>query len=457
MTSNRPAVFTLCAVAVAAVWFAPAVSAGKLEVEAELGQPVIEAKRGQTIYLRLNLKALAAERAEARRAPVNVALVLDKSGSMQGDRIAAAREAARLALERLSAEDWVSVVTFNHAVDVVLPSQHLRDQSDVRRRIDSIMAGGTTAIHAGVSEGGRQVSEHFDGKRVNRVILMSDGQANVGPSSPKELAELGRRLASKGITVTTIGLGLDYNEDLMARLASASDGNHAFAKTPADLVRFFNLEFGDALSITAQEIEIEIDIETGFKPKRVLSREADISGQTVKVKLNSMQLDNERYVVVELETDGQLPVGPRRVGQAKVGYIDIDTGAKTEVRATIDGRITDQPQEAAASLNKTVSAQVATQIAVEETRRAIDLRDKGDVTGAKGVLDNASRLVGAARVATEAAAPGSPGATRKALSDLEKLESKTKEASDNLEGGKWEAQRKSLKHDQNTFGAQQKY
>lgn len=431
--------------------------AGKITVEADLAQSAIEAKRGQTVYLRLNLKALASERGEPRRAPVNVALVLDKSGSMAGARIAAAKDAARLALERLSSDDWVSVVTFNHAVDVLLPSGHLRDQSAVRRRIDEITANGQTAIHAGVTEGERQVRDHFDPRRVNRVILMSDGQANVGPSSPKELAELGRRLGGRGITVTTIGLGDAYNEDLMQQLAAASDGNHAYARTPRDLVSFFDLEFGDAKSITAQDIEIEIEIEQGFRPKRVLSREADISGQRIKVKLNNMQSDNERYVVVEIEAPEGLSVGSRPVASAEVRYTDIDTGARNTARASADVRVTAEATEAEASINRTVSAQVQTQVAVEDSRRAVELRDKGDIAGARKLLEGSIATTASVKQKVRSAEPGKAAASPKSMSDLDALERKARAAADNLDGEKWNAQRKALRHDQNTYGAQQKY
>ena len=143
---------------------------------------------------------------------------------------------------------------------------------------------------------------------MNRVVLISDGLANVGPSSPAEVGELGRQLAGKGISVTTIGLGLDYNEDLMQRLAAASDGNHAFVESPRQLADIFDKEFGDALSIAAQDVTIIIECRAGFKPTRVLGREADISGSTIKLKLNQLQADNERYVVIEMET----PVGSAR-------------------------------------------------------------------------------------------------------------------------------------------------
>src|SRR5690606_13622280 len=121
---------------------------------------------------------------------------------------------------------------------------------------------------------------------VNRVVLLSDGLANVGPSSPGELADLGQSLGRDGIAVSTIGLGLDYNEDLMTRLASASDGNHMFAERPSDLEEAFGREFGDVLAVVAQRVNIRIECADSIRPVRVLGRDANISGQNVSLSMN---------------------------------------------------------------------------------------------------------------------------------------------------------------------------
>ena len=194
-----------------------------IELDAELGQSVLLLDKLGKVYLRLSLKGMPiATRKE--RSPVNVAIVLDRSGSMKGDRIASAKAAGKVALERLSEQDIVSLVAYNHEVEVLQPAAPLGNSKSLTRKIDSLMADGRTALHAGVVSGAAEVKRNLNETRVNRVILLSDGMANVGPSSPRELAELGRKLGAEGISVSTIGLGLDYNEDLMQRLAAASDG-----------------------------------------------------------------------------------------------------------------------------------------------------------------------------------------------------------------------------------------
>ena len=427
--------------------------ASEVTVEAELGQSVLSSAKAGHVYLRLNLKALAAAK-EARRAPVNIALVLDRSGSMQGARIAAAKEAAKMALARLGRDDTIAVVSFSSGVEVMQGATHLADQSALKAKIEAMRADGQTALYAGVVEGGREVKKFLEPNRINRVILMSDGQANVGPASPKELAELGRELGGKGITVTTIGLGLDYNEDLMQRLAAASDGNHAFAENPADLVKFFNSEFGDALSVAAQDLIITIEVKSGFTPRRVLNREGSISGQRITLKLNHLQTDTDRSIVVELDTAAGRSEGDADVANVTVDYLDLDSSARRSASAQLGARFSPNDADVEASLNKSVTAQVTAQIATEQNEKAVELRDAGDVAGAKKLLqDNAKFLNFSRQKLTSGIAPAPP-ATAAILDEQEK---QNRAEADSLVGEQWDKTRKMMRTEQHKSKSGQAY
>jgi Ca-activated chloride channel family protein len=429
--------------------------AAEIKVEADLGQTVLSTSKPGSVYLRLSLKSLAGAKRE-RRTPVNAAIVIDRSGSMQGDRIAAAKEGARVALKRLSSDDTIALVAYNHDVDVLSPAAPLRGSHDkLVDAIDKLTADGTTALYAGVKEGGRQIEEFIADNNVNGVILLSDGLANVGPSSPSELAELGRKLASKGISVSTIGLGLDYNEDLMQRLAAASDGNHVFVERPSDLAEIFDREFGDALSVSARDITIIIECNLGFTPKRILGRDGTIDGRRVTLKLNQLQAENERYVVVELEAPEGRSVGAADVADIKVSYVDLDKGAApAEARARPSVRFSDNKKEIDDGLNKPVMSQVTAQIATEQSEKAVELRDKGDVAGARKVLeDNATYINEAAGRYASGVAPA-PTASIGALGELEK---KSREAANSLDSDNWDRTRKTMRYDQHKAKVQQAY
>lgn len=432
----------------------PARAAG-IELAAELGHSAIQVKGGDRVYLRLSLKTLAAKE-RSDRAPINVALVIDRSGSMSGDRIAAAKKGAHVALERLAADDIVSLVAYNHEVDVLAETGRLGTKRDaLDRAIDKLVASGTTALHAGVKEGGEQVKAHLSDLKVNRVVLLSDGLANVGPSSPAQLAELGRALAAKGISVSTIGLGLDYNEDLMQRLAAASDGNHVFVERPSDLAEIFDREFGDALSVAARDIIIQIECKAGFTPKRVLGREAEIEGSRVTLKLNQLPAETERYVVVELDASASgLASGEGEVASVAVDYLDLASGNRANARSQVTARFTEDAKEAEASINKGVMSQVTEQIATENSEKAVELRDAGDISAARKVLeDNAAYL----NQQKSALGMGSFAAPTASISALDKLEARNREAAENLEGESWDRTRKMMRHDQHKSKVQQSY
>ena len=428
--------------------------AAQVTLDADLGQSVLHSKSSERIYLRLSLKTLVHGTRE-KRAPINAAIVIDRSGSMAGDRIAAAKEAAHVALGRLSADDVVSLVAYNHKVDVLQPARRLGDaRANLERAIDKLSADGTTALYAGVKEGGQQVREFIADNKINRVILMSDGLANVGPSQPSDLAELGRELAGKGISVTTIGLGLEYNEDLMQRLAAASDGNHAFVESPRQLAGIFDKEFGDALSVSARDVIIHIECRTGFKPNRVLGRDAEIKGQTITMKLNQLQSLNERYIVVELEPAKGGAAGEAEIADVTVDYIDLDSGSRSKVGRKVKARITDDVKEAEASLNKPVMSQVTEQIATETSEKAVDLRDRGDVAGAKRVLEENATFLNKEKSRLGTGAAAAPTASIKTLDDLEK---KNRDAASNLDGEAWGKARKAMRYDQHKSKMQQSY
>jgi Ca-activated chloride channel family protein len=348
-----------------------------IKLEAKLAQPVMKDGAAQRNYLRIGLQGCKPE-PNRNRTPVNVAFVIDRSGSMSGLRIAQAREAAIMAVNRLLPTDIASVVIFDQTVDVLVPAQEVSNPGMFIDAIGRVWARGETAIHAGVLMGAAEVRKHKDARRLNRVVLLSDGQANVGPTRPDEFAQLGRALLDAGISVTTIGLGLGYNEDLMLKLARASDGNHAFAREPSDLVQIFDKEFDDVLGSCAQTVSIDIELKPGIRAVRALSRDGKIDGQTAQFKMNQVYAATEHYVLLEVELDKELAIaGEQALGMVKVAYTQPDTGAGRQLDAAISARFSASDQEVVASVDPKVSEAIVEQVTRARSEQAIELRDQG--------------------------------------------------------------------------------
>lgn len=375
------------------------ISAAKtVSVNAGLATPVMRANTEGTAFLRVALTGFELGD-EVQRPPLNVALVLDQSSSMSGDKIERAKQAAIMAVSKLSARDVVSIVTYDSAVRVLVPATQVTDKSRLYNAIESIRANGSTALFAGTSVGADQVSRFLNKEKVNRVVLLSDGMANVGPDSPKELGDLGKALAKKGMSVSTIGLGLGYNEDLMTQLANYSDGNHDFVKDSADLARVFDREFGDAMSVVAQDVNIEIICDEGVIPIRVVGRESTIIGQRVTTRVNQLYSSQQNYVILEVQVPPAESNSERQIAAVNVVYNNMATQKSERKSDLVSVTFSSNNERVKGAIDKVAYESAVEQIANVETQRALELRDLGKVEEAKQTLDsNASYLDKAAKL-----------------------------------------------------------
>ncbi|MCC9601962.1 VWA domain-containing protein [Stieleria sp. JC731] len=360
--------------------------ASQIQLDVGVSKPtMLSGKKNQVNHLRISLTGFELP-ASQKRPPVNTAIVIDQSGSMNGEKIAQARKAAITAVERLRDDDIVSIVLYSDSANVLVPATKASDREAIIEKIQSIKAGGSTALFAGVSKGAAEVRKFHDGGYVNRVILLSDGKANVGPKSPRELERLGISLVKEGISVSTLGLGLGYNEDLMSRLASAGSGNHMFVEEADDLVAVFQKEFNDLLSVVASEFEIHATIGEGIRPVRVLNNEADISGQDIYIPLTQLYARQQRYFVVEVEVpegeDGQKrPMASVSVKYKNMVSENTDTlSSQVEISYSEDEKVVEQ------DIDYETYALCAIQIANDANIRATRLRDQGNIDEAKQIL-----------------------------------------------------------------------
>ncbi len=421
---------------------APAALASKVKMDVGMASTQMEANKKQLGYIRVGLTGF--DLGGGSRTPVNVAIVIDRSGSMQGEKIAKAREAAVLAVDRLNADDIVSVVAYNDTVSVLVPATKASDKDAIRSGIERLSAGGSTALFAGVSKGAEEVRKFISNNRVNRVILISDGLANVGPSSTGALADLGASLAKERISVTTIGLGLDYNEDLMTQLARKSDGNSGFAQSSADLVRLMQAEFGDVLAVVAQEFVVRIDCADGIRPVRVLGRDAEISGGTVRVQINQLNAGQEKYVLLEVELPATSAGRVLDVASVTVTYANMSTRATDKLAGATSVRFTALLADVERSINRDVMIAVVTQTAVERNKLAVELRDKGRIEEARAALfDNGAYL--------------HDNGIRFNSAELKSYSGRNVIDARNLDDANWARQRKDMRYNQRSTEQQQSY
>lgn len=395
MKTGRLIVMVLTLCLIGGVW---AKDVHSITVSAEPDREILLAGQTQQVYLRIGLTGCPMEEL-TKRAPVNVAIVIDKSGSMSSDgKLEKAKEAALLALDRLGSQDILSIVAYDDEIEVLVPATKLTDKNAVREKIRQLQPGGSTALYAGVQKGAQEVRKFIAKEKVNRIVLFSDGLANIGPSSPDELGRLGNCLAQEGVSVTTIGIGLGYNEDLMSKLAFNSDGGHYFARCSNDLAEIFDKEFSRAMSVVARDIRIEIICGEGMRPVRLLGRQGQIDGRSVTVDIQNIYGEHEKYVILEVELPGHVEGKVRELANVCVNYYDIKTNTTQKINDAVEIRFSESKAESEAAINKRVMANVVELLAVERNEAAMRLRDQGQIDQARQMLrDNAAYLDSSAK------------------------------------------------------------
>lgn len=354
-------------------------------------------------------------------------------------------EAAVMAVNVLDANDIVSIVTYDTDVEVIVPATKVSNKNSIINALRRIRAGGSTALFAGVSKGAGEVRKFIEKNRVNRVILLSDGQANIGPSTPTELGQLGMSLGKETISVTTIGLGLGYNEDLMTQLAGYSDGNHAFVENAQDLVKIFQYEFGDVMSVVAQDVNIIINCSPQVKPIRVLGRDAEIVGQKIHTKLNQLYSQQEKFILVEVEVPATKTGTTYDVASVDVSYENLHSRKKDTVSDSSKVSFSASVEEISKSTNIAVMEKAVEQVSTDNNRQAIILRDKGKIKEAKILLEKNTDYL-------------KDKASSYNSSSIKKLEEESRQDAEELEDeGQWNKKRKSLKARNYKRSKQQSY
>jgi len=227
-----------------------------VRLEGKLNCPTI-LEWGGTAYLQLSV--ITPESTTPGRRPMNLAVVLDRSGSMGTEqKMEYARAAVRSLVDQLRSDDVLSIVIYDDVVEVLRSACRVGNKEEVRRLIDEVAPRGWTNLGGGMIEGFRQVQKNSSRGFVNRVILVSDGLANRGITDPVELAGIARRYRNASVSLTAIGVGLDYNENLMVSLAESGGGNYYFVEHPRHLASMFRREFDGLQCLVAQNASIEL-------------------------------------------------------------------------------------------------------------------------------------------------------------------------------------------------------
>jgi Ca-activated chloride channel family protein len=276
----------------------------------------------QLVYLLI--EAVPAASAARVQMPLNLSLVLDKSGSMQGKKIQNLRDAAKLVVDRLGSQDLISIVAFSDRKYLISASQPVVDKEALKREIDRIRDGGGTAISGGMSQGLIELEKAVSADRISRMLLLTDGQTFGDEKQCKKLAE---KAGSEAVVVNALGLGDDWNEDLLDDIAQASGGVADFIDSPDKILTFFEKAVKSMQDTVVQNAQTVLRLANGVTPRQVWQvlplitnlGYRPLSDRDVQVTLGELEKGQPRSLLVELLV-GPRPAGRYRIAQAEVSY-----------------------------------------------------------------------------------------------------------------------------------------
>lgn len=407
-----------------------------LTLKVELEKPILPASVKQTALIRVTLLAPESHLPDGnRKNKVNLAIVLDKSGSMgSNNKMREARNAAITALRMLRQGDVFSVIIYDDSARVIVPATSLTARSRMLaiRQIQNIRPNGSTALFGGVSLGANEVRKNSKENFVNRVILLSDGLANIGPSTPAELGRFGASLIKENISVSTIGVGVDYNEDLMTALSQNSDGNFYYVENSSDLPRIFSTELGSALKVAAKSIRLKIICPEGVKPQGILGHQCRINGNSIEMNFNQVYGGHEKSLILQVELPPKTAGSQVNIARVEVSYQGLEGKHKYRAVDTVTAKFSADRKVVEKNVNLKVKAEVAVQQGAVLREEAVKQADKGDFKEAKKRLSKAVKILQEAAVAT-------------GDKELEEQANDVKAVKDNLAPSSYKRERKKLK------------
>jgi Ca-activated chloride channel homolog len=264
-------------------------------------RPLIRSTYRSNRYLLVDLVAPTARRA-ASREPLNTAFVLDRSGSMAGRKITLARQAIDAAIGALDGSDRFAVVAYDDRVDLVAPSAPATGpaRGSASRALAAIDARGSTNLFEGWMRGCAEVAAHQGERGLARVLLMSDGLANIGVTDREELVRHAGELWRRGVATWTFGFGSDFDEDLMERLAHAGGGQSFYVEQPEQIRDHVTNAVGEALDVVARDVVLQVEAPEGVLVEPISLLRSHRAGGATIVELGDLVSDQELRLVLKV-------------------------------------------------------------------------------------------------------------------------------------------------------------
>lgn len=263
------------------------------------------------------------------RTPLNLCLVIDRSGSMEGPPLEYVKRACSHVVDLLSPSDILSIVTFEEVVDVLMPPQRVTNKQPIKDGIQRLMAGNTTDLHGGIMLGAAQVAQVGEPGRSTRLVVFSDGDPTTGVKDFHALVAAAADIKSRGVTITFLGFGPDYNEELLAGMAKKAGGNYYYIGSPELIPEVFRTELDKMMTAVARNLKLELKLARWVALRGAHAQAGSPGDRDLTLELADLERGAHLQQVIDLEFQNH-PMGHYRVASGRLTYDDMVTG-KNEI------------------------------------------------------------------------------------------------------------------------------
>ena len=360
-----------------------------MKVNYSFSQSSIAVSQATTVDVILNFSEKTDNSDNFQRLPLNLALVLDRSGSMAGSPLKNAKKAAQQLVEYLTPEDYLSLVIYDDKAETILSPQLATDKSSIKNIISKIGVGGCTNLSGGWLMGCDHVQSQQDLEKLNRVLLLTDGQANVGIVDPKVLTKTAQQKAEAGIITTTLGFGNYFNEDLLIAMADAGKGNFYFIQSPEDTADVLRVEMESLVSVVAQNLTVKLELTDGVKVGELLNNYSSTqNNNSLEIILGDVYGIEAKPLALQFSLPAYTEEGDRPIAKITYSYETVIDGSIQKQSDSLELSLKVISSEEARNIEPDAEVnQQASQLRIAKIKdEAVSLADKGNYLEAAKIL-----------------------------------------------------------------------
>lgn len=359
-----------------------------LTLSTRLDRPHIPRSGG---FVNVLIQLHAASRDADARLPLNLAAVLDRSGSMAGAKLTYTKEALLFLVDQMAAHDRLAAVVYDTRVETLLPNQPVVHKDPLKAMLRRIEPGGSTNLSGGLATGMQQIAPHAGPDFVSRTLLLTDGLANVGVTDPETLVGWVKAWREQGLGLTTIGVGDDFSEDLLVAMAEAGGGSFHYIDNPDQIPAIFAAELSGLLQVVAQGLQLRLRTAPGAAIEAVVGYPPSGTPQEVVLTLPDLYGGEIKSLLVRLAVAA--PPADGTIAHLSLSYLPAAPGAGPEtLSTTVSVAATDDATLLAAPPDEEVTRQLNLAEAAVAREEAVRLADQGDLQGGAQRLAQAANL-----------------------------------------------------------------